>query len=810
MDHDKAARRALLVAKALKHHASVIHNPASIMGNPPPPVARYGMVSPHLTQIAPVARAAGGSADPAFTDADATAQMKYIQDPNIAMPANQVDQEIDGGGYADGGDVNKALNVVGRQQADPVALAKQTLSAPRPAPVKVKKGKNRPVKYQSWDDVPTIDPQDLVGKKLFPIFADLTKAGSAFSGVDSSKLKNPEQLYGGPGYPLLPEAQQHGLGWAVEGKGRGTSKLLKDADYIVVSAMEPYSHQSNASFSNSLMKNMDAYVQDKRLAPDAVNEINNMIRRPTAQKELQGLENFPGFDHPDAEQFLRGMTFEQRKRVASVLASKEAQELGAPNIDKITRATLDPNFAGVPSRHGMFLLKVPKTKEGLADEDRLKELLVHLKDSGLPEHPSYQYGIKGDIVGKFHNSVSPEILFKDWFDKKRAEESAAREDAEAKGLPALKTNTRRAFDLAMPVVTVSQEVADMLPRHPSKIQSGKAAQLALNAFNDQWHSTDTPVSQGGMSPADLAQALKNSDYSSTLDQYTPRELASLIKEGKFSGYKLKDGEIYFGLKKGTDYAQKYGFSHPDLTPNETALTGMVNNEPGAKGMGGAPVVLKAIQHGATALDAFAVPSKAHPDGYLPGFYSHFGFEELGRVPFDPESVTTHQLEDMKHQWRMSGWDESQGLPQRAIMKWRGSDADRQDAARRFVSQGSQDAGEGRSGSDVRRASRSLEQGAGQAAPQTEVGGSDQPGGNRGAVRTDRPVSSPDRFSRTLGALKGLPEPDLRHYGVDPSQASSLKEGNFARGAIPLHPALNIPGVHIRTAEAGEPIFHGDK
>ena len=107
MDHDKAARRALLIAKALKHHASVIHNPASIMGNPPPPVARYGMVSPHLTQIAPVARAAGGSADPAFTDADATAQMKYIQDPNLAMPANQVDQDIEGGGYADGGDVKR-------------------------------------------------------------------------------------------------------------------------------------------------------------------------------------------------------------------------------------------------------------------------------------------------------------------------------------------------------------------------------------------------------------------------------------------------------------------------------------------------------------------------------------------------------------------------------------------------------------------------------------------------------------------------------------------------------------------------------
>jgi hypothetical protein len=115
MDHDKAARRALLVAKALKHHASVIHNPASIMGNPPPPVARYGMMAPHLAQIAPVARATGGVADPAFTDADETAQMKYIQDPNLAMPANQVDQDIEGGAYADGGAVplHPALNIPG-------------------------------------------------------------------------------------------------------------------------------------------------------------------------------------------------------------------------------------------------------------------------------------------------------------------------------------------------------------------------------------------------------------------------------------------------------------------------------------------------------------------------------------------------------------------------------------------------------------------------------------------------------------------------------------------------------------------------
>ena len=49
--------------------------------------------------------------------------------------------------------------------------------------------------------------------------------------------------------------------------------------------------------------------------------------------------------------------------------------------------------------------------------------------------------------------------------------------------------------------------------------------------------------------------------------------------------------------------------------------------------------------------------------------------------------------------------------------------------------------------------------------------------------------------------------------ITPKMRESILRGQpaFKRGgAIPLHPALNIPGVHIRTAEAGEPFFHGDK
>ena len=191
--------------------------------------------------------------------------------------------------------------------------------------------------------------------------------------------------------------------------------------------------------------------------------------------------------------------------------------------------------------------------------------------------------------------------------------------------------------------------------------------MALDVAHDRWTNTETPVGHGGVSPAEMSKALKNSEASSTLTQYSEKEIKDMVKKKKFRAFKLPSGDVYFGLKHGTNYEEEYGFKHPELTPNETALVSVVNNEPGAKGVGGASVMLKAIKEGATALDAYAVPSKKHPDGFLPSFYRQFGFKELGRIPFDPQYSTDQQLEDLKHYWRSTGWDESMGMPSVSII-----------------------------------------------------------------------------------------------------------------------------------------------
>ena len=325
----------------------------------------------------------------------------------------------------------------------------------------------------------------------------------------------------------------------------------------------------------------------------------------------------------------------------------------------------------------------------------------------------------------------------------------------------------------------------LIPIDPN---SKKGKELALNAFNDQWHDTDANVDKGGLGPARLSRALRESDSASTLSQYSEKELNAMKKAGKFTGYKLKNGEVYFGLKRGTNYADEYGFHHPELTPNETALVSVVNNEPGAKGIGGAPVVLKAIQHGATALDAYAVPSDKHPNGFLPDFYSHFGFKELGRVPFDPKYVTHDEngketatgklkLADMKHEWSKAGWDESRhAMPSLAIMKWKGSDADRQDAVRRYVAQSSARAVPGSHPINVGSAAGPAEHGAGPSAgaPQGQRGLGDGHGNHR-PVGTNHAPRSADRFTRTLGAVAKLNPTDVQHFGLNHEDIAPVKK-----------------------------------
>lgn len=515
---------------------------------------------------------------------------------------------------------------------------------------------------------PRITPRDLLDARIIPTVADLTRAGGFYRGIDSSLVDIPEVMMGGPGFPLLPSSQENGLVWAVQGAGIGTKKAGKGADLIAITAMNPTSHKSNISFINSLIKTTDAYVRDGRIGSNVVSALDDAIRQAGAGKDqaLAGLAKFPGFKSPNAQEFINNASFQERSRIASVIGTKEMQEAGVPNVNRVLQETTDPLYAGANPRDTLLFI-----------EPDFSLPPVDLAAEGLPIHPSYRYGIRGRVFGALDQNISTFEMFPDFWGEKNI-------NAFGEGF---NKGGRRAYDMSLPIQNVTGEQVENLERmmryqsnqYPVDAASKLSpidTRIITNSMLDKWKPTTTSVKAGGASPQSFVDAIKNNKYSPALTSYSPQEVKAGARSGDLVAYQLGDDDVFFALDSKPDYS----WAGVEPQEGDKALVGVVSNAPGSKGTAAPSVIAKALDEGANILDAFAVPSKKFPNGFLPQYYRKFGFEEAGRVPFDKDMyVADHgelAYEDLLEAWRSDGWDESMGMPPVIVMRWNGSDADR--------------------------------------------------------------------------------------------------------------------------------------
>lgn len=516
--------------------------------------------------------------------------------------------------------------------------------------------------------VPRITPKDLEGARIIPTVADLTKAGGYYRGIDASTVDVPEPLMGGPGYPLMKSSQQAGLAWAVQGKSIGTKKAGSGADLIAVTAMNPTSHKSNISFINSLIKTTEAYVRDQRIPRDVIQELDARVRTSAAggDQALSRLDRFPGFESPNLQEFINGASFQERSRIADIIGNKEMQAQGLPNVNRVLQETVDPRYAGANPRDTLLFI-----------EPDFSAPPVDLLAEGLPVHPSYRYGIRGRVFGALDQNVSTFEMFPTFWGEKNV-------NAFGEGF---NKGGRRAFDMSLPIQEVTgkqvQDLERLLQSQSNQYPTGSAMSLSpidtriiTNSMLGKWKPTTASVKAGGASPQAFVDAINNNKYKPALTNYTAEDIKKGAKSGDLTVYQLGDDDVFFGVDAKPDYS----WAGVDMMPDDKALVGVVSNAPGSKGTAAPSVMAKAIEDGVTVLDAFAVPSKRFPDGFLPQYYKKFGFEEAGRVPFDKEMYISDHGEqaykDLLAAWKSDGWDESMGMPPVIVMRWSGSNADR--------------------------------------------------------------------------------------------------------------------------------------
>ena len=616
--------------------------------------------------------------------------------------------------------------------------------------------------------LPTIDFKDLVGKRVFGIKADLTDAGVSYTGIDGSQLEFPVEMMGGPNFVALPANVKSNVVWAVRGGATLTKimNVVNDSDYIMVHAMNSNSHLTNATISQAYIQTVESYLKDKRISKKNLLALDKIVRSPANKNSLP---DFPGFESPNIIDYIDGLSFDQRGALAKMLEKKEAQAHGLPNLDRFRRETIDPEYAGYRQGDAMLVIEVDK-----------KNPTVKLGEEGTKMHPSYPLGLRGKVVGKLSKGINYELIYRDYFEKK---------------VPTLGNKEAGAwytFDRVMPVQEITPEIAASVSEGGYKaIKSARQAEASLALANNNWLVSGKTKAEGGVSVQEFVDALAANEGAAALTMYTPEDVKAGIKDKSFSVYQLgKQGgdkglQVFFGLKRGAPW---YKDMIEGVSDNEVEVVSVTNNETGAQGVGIPAIITKAIQEGATILDAFAVKSKRFPDGFLPEMYSQFGFETIGSVPFDSSFYDANQMADLKKFWADGGWKESDGYPDVVVMKWKGNDDERATSIERYVREGqtSVSVGSARFNGSTTEAAHGqrnqprAKQGRGRGANAGQAGG-DQGTGNAAPVVR--------RAYDSIQELASLSDGDIRNLGLDPAEVAKLKQ---SLGGIQLSKRAGSP------------------
>ncbi len=616
------------------------------------------------------------------------------------------------------------------------------------------------------DNLPTVGSKDfpienLIGKKITPIQADLMDAGRVYTGLDNVKVP-PTVLQGGSKFSLIDKNKELDLAFASQGLGQASSIVRRGADLGAVTAMNPQSfgklptQVSNKNMRKIFVDQVRGEVEAGNISLQNLKKLDNLIKSVgQTKKGAEKLQDFVGFGSPQIYEYIDKIDFETAKNFAEALNSRRARDLNAPNIPRIVGETINPAEAGADPMSALLLLELDKANP------------VKIKDIGGIPHLSYDYGIFGRAIAKFDTQVPAQVIFPEWFAGRRKLGKPEKSDV-------------RAFSMSKVTQNITPDIAKgMAVPRLGTINSARHAQLLSDTINGNWRSTSTPVNQGGLKPIEIVDGFDDNILSESLTKYSLKEIQDGAKDGSLVFYGLGDqktgGKVYFGLKKNTDYEADYGFTHPELTKNETAIVGVMNNEFGyaSKGVSVPSSVLKGIENGATVLDAYAVPSKANPKGFLPNYYAEFGFKELGRVKFDPKYVrdpefggSEQKYNKLLAQWRNSGWDENKGFPDLVIMKWQGLDAIRPNATRRFVQEGSQGF-RLRETEDIVTGTENFfkQPTTGFGGRKSRSSGQSNIGSDKGQIRSGNQTPISEGFRRNIQSLTGASPEQLRAYGL---------------------------------------------
>lgn len=225
-----------------------------------------------------------------------------------------------------------------------------------------------------------------------------TRGGKQLVQVGDVNLETPVQLYGGPRYG----ANLDEVFWASNlSPARAVQNLVKEMaeKYGPEQVLGKYIKMSPES-SRFAMHNLDALIsvlQPEKLPKDKIELLNNLVRKGTPKHQFP---QFPGFEDPINLLLQAQMDSKLRKHIAEVLEKPTvAKEVGFPFSGKVVQSAItEPELRNVETGITGYAIGKMNPKGKLTPSS----------------HPTYQYDIPGQAIGKSKYLVPYEVSFPDF------------------------------------------------------------------------------------------------------------------------------------------------------------------------------------------------------------------------------------------------------------------------------------------------------------------------------------------------------------------------------------------------------------
>ena len=273
----------------------------------------------------------------------------------------------------------------------------------------------------------TASPEAMQNAAIFPFHGDRSAAGKNLLGIGDTNFETPVYLEGG--YDFMRANAPNREIWAADkGSAQGLQNRIDEAAKIgggdvfgVYSAMGPDSMNFNTMMSDALLEQIRAGKISKKNIAAFDKEVASL--RP----EWKGVMNPESRAQLESNGALRHV-FVNRMQL------DDFQKVGFPNIAYTRYGITDP-----------LLLNEPMYSGGLAIGKMQPDSKIITNP--MSPHKTYNTQLTGDYIGGFEQSVPKEVLYPDWYKKRRMDNTPISGDV-------------RSFQLSNPIQPTNQEWLD--------------------------------------------------------------------------------------------------------------------------------------------------------------------------------------------------------------------------------------------------------------------------------------------------------------------------------------------------------------